>query len=167
MFTLMHKILTFILFSFFSTSAEDEAAAARITAKNGLESYTYNLRNSVNDEKLAGKFEPADKTKLEGAINETIKWLDASQEASKEEYEEKQKELEGISKYVPFPLSSIGLLAHWSPFLAPLCKNSTVLQVVHLAALAAGLVASLLGLLVASQAQARMVPAWRRSTNFL
>lgn len=87
--------------SFFS-SAEDEAAAARINAKNGLESYAYNLRNSMSDEKLAGKFEPADKTKLEGTVNETIKWLDASQEASKEEYEDKQKELEGIAKYISF-----------------------------------------------------------------
>lgn len=93
----IHNILTCILFF---SSAEDEAAAARITSKNGLESYTYNLRNSLNDEKLADKFEPAGKTKLEDAVNETIKWLDASQEASKEEYEEKQKELEVIAKYV-------------------------------------------------------------------
>ncbi|KIY69973.1 heat shock cognate 70 [Cylindrobasidium torrendii FP15055 ss-10] len=77
--------------------AEDEAAAGRITAKNGLESYAYNLRNSTTDEKLADKFEPADKTKLDAAITETISWLDASQEASKEEYEEKQKELEAIA----------------------------------------------------------------------
>jgi len=78
--------------------AEDEAAAARIASKNGLESYAYNLRNSISDEKLAGKFEPADKTRLETAVNEAISWLDSSQEASKEEYEEKQKELEGIAK---------------------------------------------------------------------
>jgi heat shock 70kDa protein 1/2/6/8 len=84
--------------------AEDEAAAARIAAKNGLESYSYNLRNSLNDEKLAGKFEAADKSKLESAVNDTISWLDASQEASKEEYEEKQKELESIAKCV-FPFS--------------------------------------------------------------
>jgi L1 cell adhesion molecule like protein len=77
--------------------AEDEAAAARITAKNGLESYAYNLRNSITDEKLADKFEAGDKAKLEGAVNDTIKWLDASQEGSKEEYEEKQKELEAIA----------------------------------------------------------------------
>ena len=51
----------------------------------------------MTDEKLAGKFDPADKTKLETAVNETISWLDASQEASKEEYEEKQKELEAIA----------------------------------------------------------------------
>jgi len=77
--------------------AEDEAASARITAKNGLESYAYNLRNSINDEKLAGKFEPADKKKLEDSVNEAISWLDNSQEASKEEYEERQKELESIA----------------------------------------------------------------------
>jgi L1 cell adhesion molecule like protein len=77
--------------------AEDEAASSRIASKNGLESYAYNLRNSINDEKLAGKFDAADKKKLEDAVNETIQWLDASQEASKEEYEEKQKELEGIA----------------------------------------------------------------------
>ncbi|VDB92152.1 unnamed protein product [Peniophora sp. CBMAI 1063] len=78
--------------------AEDDAAAARITAKNSLESYAYNLRNSLQDEKLAGKFAPADKSKLASAINDTISRLDASQEASKEEYEERQKKLESIAK---------------------------------------------------------------------
>ncbi|KAK7000247.1 hsp71-like protein [Favolaschia claudopus] len=68
--------------------AEDEAAATRITAKNGLESYAYNLRNSLTDEKLADKLDPVDKPKLESADNDTIKWFDASQEGSKEEYEE-------------------------------------------------------------------------------
>ncbi|KAG2147098.1 heat shock cognate 70 [Suillus cothurnatus] len=77
--------------------AEDEAAAARIQSKNSLESYAYNLRNSITDEKLADKFDPADKSKLESSVNETISWLDASQEASKEEYEGKQKELESIA----------------------------------------------------------------------
>ncbi|KAF9791203.1 heat shock cognate 70 [Thelephora terrestris] len=77
--------------------SEDEAATARIAAKNGLESYAYNLRNSINDEKLSGKFDAADKKKLEDSVNEAIQWLDASQEASKEEYEERQKELEAIA----------------------------------------------------------------------
>jgi heat shock 70kDa protein 1/2/6/8 len=37
---------------------------------------------------------------METAINEAIKWLDASQEGSKEEYEGKPKELavEGIAR---------------------------------------------------------------------
>ncbi|KAJ7685113.1 heat shock cognate 70 [Mycena polygramma] len=88
--------------------AEDEAAAARITAKNGLESYAYNLRNSLNDEKLADKFDAGDKAKLEGAVNDTIKWLDASQEGSKEEYEEKQKELESIANPIMQKLYGAG-----------------------------------------------------------
>ncbi|KAJ7092103.1 heat shock cognate 70 [Mycena crocata] len=88
--------------------AEDEAAAARITSKNALESYAYNLRNSINDEKLAGKFEAGDKAKLEGAVNDTIKWLDASQEGSKEEYEEKQKELEAVANPIMQKLYGAG-----------------------------------------------------------
>lgn len=77
--------------------AEDEAAAARISSKNGLESYAYNLRNSIQDEKIAGKLDAADKEKLEKAIEEATNWLDNSHEASKEEYEERQKELEAIA----------------------------------------------------------------------
>ena len=37
--------------------SEDEAAATRIQAKNGLESYSYNLRNTLQDEKLASKLD--------------------------------------------------------------------------------------------------------------
>ncbi|KAJ3902191.1 heat shock cognate 70 [Lentinula edodes] len=64
--------------------AEDEAATARITAKNSLKSYSYNFRNSLTDEKLADQFSPEDKAKL-------------TTHPSKEEYEEKQKELEAIA----------------------------------------------------------------------
>jgi heat shock protein 1/8 len=74
--------------------AEDEEAAKRIAAKNGLESYAYNLRNSLDGE-LKDKFDAADRETLNKAVTETISWLDASAEASTDEYTEKQKELEG------------------------------------------------------------------------
>jgi heat shock protein 1/8 len=77
--------------------AEDEEATARITAKNGLESYAYNLRNSLNVEQFASKLDEEDKKKLNDAISAQISWLDASQEASTEEYSEHQKELEAIA----------------------------------------------------------------------
>jgi heat shock protein 1/8 len=77
--------------------AEDEAALERTQAKNGLESFAYNLRNSMNDEKLAGKMDASEKAVLETATDEAIKWLDSNQEASKEEYEGRQKDLEKIS----------------------------------------------------------------------
>ncbi|CAO3642066.1 unnamed protein product [Mucor hiemalis] len=77
--------------------AEDEEAAARIQAKNGLESYAYNLRNTLQDEKVGGALPAEDKEKLKTASDETIAWLDNAHEASKEEYESKQKELEEVA----------------------------------------------------------------------
>ncbi|KAI8884786.1 hsp71-like protein [Backusella circina FSU 941] len=74
--------------------AEDEAAAARIQARNGLESYAYSLRNTLQEEKVASQLAPTDKDKINTAIKEVTDWLDNSQEASKEEYESRQKELE-------------------------------------------------------------------------
>ncbi|KAI8074087.1 hsp71-like protein [Gongronella butleri] len=76
--------------------AEDEAAAARIQARNGLESYAYNLRNTLQEENVKSKLDEADKTKIEEVVKETIEWLDNSHEASKEEYESRQKELEEV-----------------------------------------------------------------------
>lgn len=84
--------------------AEDEAAAARIQAKNGLESYAYNLRNTLQEEKVSTKLEAGDKEKLDAAVKEAIEWLDNSHEASKEEYEARQKELEEIANPIMMKL---------------------------------------------------------------
>merc|ERR1711937_840270 len=66
-------------------------------AKNGLENYCYSLKGSISGDEVASKMDPADKTSLEGKIEETISWLDSNPAAEKEEYEEKQKELEGVA----------------------------------------------------------------------
>ncbi|GJJ77222.1 heat shock 70kDa protein 1/2/6/8 [Entomortierella parvispora] len=84
--------------------AEDEAATARIQSKNGLESFAFNIKNSLNDEKVAGKLDAADKKKLEDACQEVISWLDGNQEADKEEYDAKQKHLEEISNPIMMKL---------------------------------------------------------------
>jgi len=84
--------------------AEDEAASERIQAKNGLESYAYNLRNTLQDDKVSGKLDSGDKAKLSSAIDEAIKWLDGNQEADKEEYEHHQKTLEGIANPIMMKL---------------------------------------------------------------
>jgi len=77
--------------------AEDAEVAERVAAKNGLESYAYQLRNSISDEKISALLEAADKEKLNKAIDETIEWLDHNQEATKDEYESRRKELEGVA----------------------------------------------------------------------
>merc|ERR1711871_1343438 len=76
--------------------AEDEANRARVEAKNSLENYAFQMRNSINDEKMAGQMKPEDKESIEAAIKEATEWLDANPNAEKEEYEEKQKTLEGV-----------------------------------------------------------------------
>jgi L1 cell adhesion molecule like protein len=76
--------------------AQDEANRARIEAKNSLENYAYQIRNTMNDEKMAGKISESDKSKIDAAINETTSWLDNNQQAEKEEFEAKQKALESV-----------------------------------------------------------------------
>ncbi|KAG0263609.1 70-kilodalton heat shock protein [Linnemannia exigua] len=88
--------------------AEDEAATARIQAKNGLESFAFNIKNSLADEKVGGKLDAADKKKLEDACQEVISWLDANQEADKEEFEAKQKHLEEISNPIMMKVYGAG-----------------------------------------------------------
>ncbi|KAG0055731.1 70-kilodalton heat shock protein [Gryganskiella cystojenkinii] len=84
--------------------AEDDIATARIQAKNGLESFAFNIKNSLNDEKVGGKLDAADKKKLEDACQEVITWLDHNQEADKEEFDAKQKHLEEISNPIMMKL---------------------------------------------------------------
>lgn len=76
--------------------AQDEANRARIEAKNSLENYAYQIRNTLSDEKMAGKLSASDKSKVDAAINETTSWLDSNQHAEKEEFEAKQKALESV-----------------------------------------------------------------------
>ncbi|THX43489.1 heat shock 70 kDa protein [Aureobasidium pullulans] len=76
---------------------EDEAEAARIGAKNGLESYAYSLKNTISDPKVEEKLPADDKEKLQAKINETVEWIDSNTTATKEEYESQQKELEGVA----------------------------------------------------------------------
>uniref|UniRef100_A0A194ANU4 Putative heat shock protein 70 n=1 Tax=Pinctada fucata TaxID=50426 RepID=A0A194ANU4_PINFU len=73
---------------------EDEKQKDRITAKNSLESYAFNMKSTVEDEKLKDKIEEGDKNKIKEKCDEIIKWLDTNQLAEKEEFEDKQKELE-------------------------------------------------------------------------
>merc|ERR1712177_80987 len=74
----------------------DEANKSKIEAKNGLENYCFTMRNTLQEEKLKDKFEGDDKDKIEKAVQDALDWLDKNQLAEKDEFEAKQKELEGI-----------------------------------------------------------------------
>ena len=76
--------------------AEDEEHKKKVEAKNGLENYAYNMKNTMNDENVGGKLDADDKAKIEAAVEETITWLDGNQTAEIDEFEDKLKEIEGI-----------------------------------------------------------------------
>merc|ERR1739838_697332 len=76
--------------------AEDEKQKERISAKNNLESYCFNMKTTIEDEKVKDKLEEDDKKKIVDKCDEMIKWLDANQLAEVEEFNDKQKEVEAL-----------------------------------------------------------------------
>jgi endoplasmic reticulum chaperone BiP len=78
---------------------EDKKVQSRINSKNGLESYLYNLKNTLDDEEkgISEKIEAAEKTELVSLIDETLDWLEENPEAEGEEYSAKQKEVEQVA----------------------------------------------------------------------
>jgi L1 cell adhesion molecule like protein len=75
---------------------EDDKQKDRIQAKNSLESYAFNIKSTLEDEKVKDKIPEDDRKKILDKVQDVIKWLDTNQLADKEEFEHKQKELEGI-----------------------------------------------------------------------
>uniref|UniRef100_A0A671RPS1 Heat shock cognate 71 kDa protein n=1 Tax=Sinocyclocheilus anshuiensis TaxID=1608454 RepID=A0A671RPS1_9TELE len=75
---------------------EDDVQREKVAAKNGLESYAFNMKSTVEDEKLKGKISDEDKQKILDKCNEVISWLDKNQTAEKDEFEHQQKELEKV-----------------------------------------------------------------------
>jgi len=71
---------------------DDEKERGRLEAKNSLENYVYNARNSLkekDDEKTKAAWAEA-----EPIITDAISWLDSHDRDSKEVYDEKMKEVE-------------------------------------------------------------------------
>jgi L1 cell adhesion molecule like protein len=75
---------------------DDEKQKDRVSAKNSLESYCFNMKSTVEDDKVKDKIPEADRKTVLDKCNDIIRWLDANQLAEKEEFEDKQKELEKI-----------------------------------------------------------------------
>uniref|UniRef100_A0A2K5CU15 Heat shock cognate 71 kDa protein n=1 Tax=Aotus nancymaae TaxID=37293 RepID=A0A2K5CU15_AOTNA len=76
--------------------AEEEKQRDKVSSKNSLESYAFNMKATVEDEKLQVKFNDEDTQKILDRCNEIINWLDKNQTAEKEEFEHQQKEEESV-----------------------------------------------------------------------
>merc|ERR1711937_1101746 len=73
---------------------EDKKVREKIEARNQLENYVYSMKNTLSDSEkgVADKISDDDKEALE----EANEWLDVNQEAEKEDFEEKLKEVQDV-----------------------------------------------------------------------
>jgi len=76
--------------------AEDDKQKERIGAKNGLESYCFNMKSTIEGEELKDKINETDRKTISDKCEETISWLDQNQSAEVDEYKHKQTEIEGV-----------------------------------------------------------------------
>jgi len=76
--------------------AEDEQHKERINAKNGLESYCFNMKSTLDEPTLKDKLSESDRTNILNDVNDTISWLERNQMAELDEFKDKQKDLEAL-----------------------------------------------------------------------
>merc|ERR1711966_235259 len=75
---------------------EDKKIREKIEERNELENYVYSMKNQLSDSEkgVADKIGDDDKETIEKALEEANEWLDDNQEAEKEDFEEKLKEVQ-------------------------------------------------------------------------
>ena len=75
---------------------EDQEVKERVNARNGLESYVYNLRNQLEEDQFSNNLSSEDKRDMEDLINDTLDWMEDHPGATKEDFLEKQKDVESV-----------------------------------------------------------------------
>merc|ERR1712087_736038 len=65
---------------------------------NQLENYVYSMKNTLSDSEkgVADKIGDEDKETIEKALEEANEWLDDNQDAEKEDFEEKLKDVQDV-----------------------------------------------------------------------
>ena len=74
--------------------AEDEIVKKKIEAKNGFENYCFQMKNTLNEEKLKAVFTEEEKKQIEDMSAEGLQWLEGNPDADGDAIEGKQKEIE-------------------------------------------------------------------------
>merc|ERR1711966_650818 len=76
---------------------EDEVTRQKIEAKNSLENYAYNIKNTIKDEKIKDKISEEERKMLEEKVKEVLEFIETNEDLEKEEHEEKEKELKDLA----------------------------------------------------------------------
>lgn len=82
---------------------EDEKTREKISARNNLESYVYNVKQTVD---LANNVTENEKQTAMNSCNEIIKWLDSNALADKDEYDYKMKEVTNVCSPIMTKINS-------------------------------------------------------------
>lgn len=76
--------------------AEDNAQRERVHAKNELESFAYQMKNSVEDSTVAKKLGDEEVANVKREVGEVIEWLDHNQMAEKDEFDHQKEKLQQV-----------------------------------------------------------------------
>jgi len=77
---------------------DDEAQRERVAAKNGLEAFIFNVKASLDQDAVKDKLGAAEMSEARSQVDSALAWLDRNQLAEKEEFQDKQRELETAIK---------------------------------------------------------------------
>merc|ERR1712228_933376 len=77
---------------------EDDKQKDRIASKNTLESFIFNLKSSLEQPEVKTKLSEEELLGAKAHLETALTWLDSNQLAEKEEFTEKQRELEELSR---------------------------------------------------------------------
>ena len=75
---------------------EDDRVKERVDARNGLESYTYSVQGSLDEEKLKSVATEEELKTVGDKVEEVLQWLEDNYEADKDLVEEQKKSLEEL-----------------------------------------------------------------------
>jgi len=78
---------------------EDRKMKGKIDARNGLESYLFNLKNTLQDNEgqAMQNFSTEEVKEMHDTIDEALDWMEDNPEVDQEEYEAKRKEIEQVA----------------------------------------------------------------------
>lgn len=85
---------------------EDERQRERVTARNQLESYVFNVKQALDE--AGSKLSEQDKETARKLCEDTLKWIDNNTLAEKEEYEHKLKEVQRVCSPVMSKMHGAG-----------------------------------------------------------
>jgi len=91
---------------------EDAKQREKIAAKNGLESYLFNMRQAIEEKRVRSKIPEDIRNSINEVCNQALKWMDENLTVEKDVFKAKEKEVEGVCKPLMAKLSEMGVHFH-------------------------------------------------------